>query len=53
MLRWFALAVVAVGIVLYFYGALELSNGSDSVDISIDKEKTKELGESIKDKIEE
>jgi hypothetical protein len=53
MLKWISLALVVVAVILYFSGALEIENSTDSVDISIDKEKTKALKEKIKDKLDE
>jgi len=53
MFKWISLVLVIVGVILYFTGALEIENNEESVDISIDKEKTKELKEKIKDKLEE
>lgn len=53
MFKWISLVLVIVGVILYFTGALEIDNNTDSVDISIDKEKTKALKEKIKDKLEE
>jgi hypothetical protein len=53
MLKWISLVLVIVGVILYFTGALEIENNADSVDISIDKDKTKELKDKIKDKLEE
>ena len=45
--------LILTGGALYFYGALEFDTQTDRLDISLDKEKAKELGESIKDKIEQ
>ena len=53
MLKWISLVLVIVAVILYFSGALEIENNTDSVDISIDKDKTKELKDKIKDKLEE
>ncbi len=53
MLKWISLALVVIVVILYFTGALEIENNTDSVDISIDKEKTETLKEKIKDKFEE
>jgi len=52
MLKWIALAVVFIAVILYFAGALEIDNSAKTVDISVDKDKTKELGESIKKSLE-
>jgi len=53
MIKWISLAIVLVAVALYFTGALELENNADSVNISIDKEKTEELGKSLKERLEE
>ena len=53
MLKLISLVLVIVGVVLYFTGALEIENNDDSVEISIDKDKTKALKDKIKDKLEE
>lgn len=53
MLKWISLALVIVAVILYFTGALEIENNTDSLDISIDKEKTAELKDSIKEKLQE
>ncbi|MFC2074428.1 hypothetical protein ACFLR3_04165 [Campylobacterota bacterium] len=53
MIKWLVLLLVVAGIALYFVGALEVDNTQDSVSVTVDKSKAKELGESIKDKIEE
>jgi hypothetical protein len=46
--------VLIMGIVgLYFSGALDFDTGGDSVDITIDKDKAQEFGESIQEHIEE
>jgi len=53
MFKWISLFIVLVAIVLYFTGALEVDSSGDSLHIEIDKEKAQELGESIKDKLED
>ena len=53
MLKWMSLAIVLLGFGLYFGGALNFSDSGDSIDISIDKDKAEELGESLRDKLEE
>jgi hypothetical protein len=53
MIKWAFLVLVVMAIILYFTGALEVDNTQDSVSVTVDKNKAKELGESIKDKIEE
>jgi len=53
MLKWISLVIVVVLIGLYFSGALELSDGGDSIDVSIDKEKAQDLGKSIRESLEE
>lgn len=53
MLKWISLALVIVGVILYFTGTLEIDNNADSVDISIDKDKAKDLTKKIRDKMEE
>jgi hypothetical protein len=53
MLKWISLALVVVGVILYFTGALEIDNSADSVDFSIDKDKAAALKEKLKDKLEE
>ena len=45
--------LVLIGAALYFSGALEFDTNGDKIDVSIDTEKAQELGESIKDKIQE
>lgn len=52
MYKWIFLALVFIGAVLYFAGALAFDTSGDSVDISIDKQKAQNLGESIKDNLE-
>ena len=47
------MAIVLLVIGLYFGGALDFSDGGDSIDISIDKDKAEELGESLREKLEE
>ena len=49
MFKWISLVLLIAAVILYFTGALEIDNNTDSVDISIDIEKTKELKEKIKD----
>ena len=53
MYKWVFLVLIVIGVALYFTGALEVDNSQDSVSVTVDKSKAKELGESIKDKIEE
>ena len=53
MIKWMVIVLIVVAIALYFTGALEVDNTQDSVSVTVDKNKAKELGESIKDKIEE
>ena len=52
MLKWISFVIVVMAIVLYFTGALEFSDKSNSINISVDKDKAKDLGESIKDKLQ-
>jgi len=53
MYKWVFVILVIVGLGLYFSGALWVINSEESVSVTVDKDKAKELGESIKDKIEE
>jgi len=53
MLKWILLALCIIAAALYFTGTLDFDASGDKIDISIDKDKAKELGESIKDKIED
>jgi len=53
MYKWVFLVLICTGLALYFTGALEFDNSEKSVSVSVDKEKAKELGESIKDKLED
>lgn len=53
MIKWAFLLLMIIAISLYFAGALEVDNTQDSVSVTVDKNKAKELRESIKDKIEE
>ena len=53
MLKWISLAIVLTAVALYFSGALELDNSGDSVNITVDKDKAQDLGESIKEKFDE
>lgn len=53
MIKWVVIVLSVVAITLYFTGALEVDNTQESVSFTVDKNKAKELGESIKDKIEE
>ncbi len=53
MYKLIFLGLIAIGLLLYFSGALEFDNSDESVRITVDKEKTKELGESIKDQLED
>lgn len=53
MYKWVFLGLFVIAVALYFTGALEVDNTQDSVSVTVDKNKAKELGESIKDKIEE
>lgn len=51
MLKWILIVIVLIGAVLYFNGALEFDSSDNKLNISIDKNKAEELGESVKDKI--
>lgn len=53
MYKWIFLALLFAGTALYFMGALDFAMDDDKIDVSIDKNKAKEIGESIRDKIEE
>ena len=53
MYKLLFLALIVIALALYFTGALEVDTSGDSVNLSVDKEKAIELGESVKDKIEE
>ena len=53
MHKWIVFILIFAGVVLYFMGALDFDMSSDKIDVSIDKNKAKEIGESIRDKIEE
>lgn len=53
MFKWIFLALFFTLAALYFTGALDWDMSGDKIDVSIDKSKAKELGESIRDKIEE
>ena len=53
MYKWVFLVLIVIGVALYFTGALEVDNSQDSMSVTVDKNKAKELGESIKEKIEE
>lgn len=53
MYKWIFIALLFAGAALYFTGALDFVMDEDTIDLSIDKNKAKELGESIRDKIEE
>ncbi len=53
MYKWIFLALFFLGTALYFTGALDLDMSGEKIDVSIDKEKATELGESLKEKIEQ
>jgi len=53
MFKWISLAIVVAAIGLYFSGALEFENSSDSVNVVVDKDKAKEAAESLKEKLQE
>jgi len=53
MIKWISLAIVLAAVALYFTGALELDDSGDSVNITIDKEKAQDFGESIKERLED
>ncbi len=53
MYKWMFLALIAAGVGLYFGGALEIDDSGDNVNISVDKDKAKALGESLKEQLQE
>lgn len=53
MYKLIFLALVLAVTGLYFSGALEFDDSGDNINISVDKDKAKALGESIKEQLED
>ncbi len=53
MYKWIFIGLAIMGLVLYFTGALEIVNSDERVSVTVDKDKAKEFGSSIKQKIKE
>jgi len=51
MYKLIFIGLIVTAVALYFTGALNFGMNGDNIDVSIDKNKAKELGESINDKL--